>query len=287
MADVYLREHPNRTYQQYRTPRRERLSGVIVIHTAENAPDHVAFDGGAEAVASWISRRPDPGSYHILADSDSTIRMVRFDDEAFHDATSGGNRHEIGLSVATRADVWPLAPKVWRDGATERLAQAAAEAARHVKTKTGVVVPARRITRAESEARKPGFISHGERDPARRSDPGKAFPWEAFLARYSQLMGGAKPPQPAPKPRPPSGGVVAPSGSPALRLGSKGTRVAELQVALNYGIGARLAGDASFGPSTEGAVKNLQRFFGLGVDGIYGDRSRAALQVACDAKAGR
>ncbi len=287
MADVYLREHPNRTYQQYRTPRRERLSGVIVIHTAENAPDHVAFDGGAEAVASWISRRPDPGSYHILADSDSAIRMVRFDDEAFHDATSGGNRHEIGLSVATRADVWPLAPKAWRDGAIERLAQAAAEAARHVRQETGIVVPARRITRAESEARRPGFISHGERDPARRTDPGRAFPWDAFLARYSQLMGGAAPPQPAPTPRPPSGGVSAPAGVPLLKQGSTGRRVAELQYALNYGTGARLPGTTNFEPATKAAVINLQRFFKLDDDGIYGPDSQWVLQIACNAKAGR
>jgi len=91
-------------------------------------------------------------------------------------------------------------------------------------------------------------------------------------------------PQSPPKPAPTFGKVVAPSGSPSLRKGSTGFRVAQLQVALNFGIGARLLGDASFGPATETAVKNLQRFFELTADGIYGDRSRAALHVACTAK---
>lgn len=86
----------------------------------------------------------------------------------------------------------------------------------------------------------------------------------------------------APKPAP--GKVSAPAGAPSLKRGSTGRRVAELQYALNYGTGTRLAGDASFGPSTEAAVKNLQRFFRLTTDGIYGPGSQWVLQVACGAK---
>lgn len=56
-----------------------------------------------------------------------------------------------------------------------------------VKAETGVSVPARRITRAEYLARRPGFISHAELDPGRRSDPGDEFPWDQFLRLFAQL----------------------------------------------------------------------------------------------------
>jgi hypothetical protein len=172
---------------------------VFVVHTAENTPDFVAFDGGAEAVARFIRTRPGPGSYHDLADSDSTMNLIRYGCEAYHDGT-GSNPHSLSVSIATRADVWPLAPQKWRDGAIEQAARAAARQATWLKQQTGIVVPARRITRAESERKVPGFISHAQRDPRRRSDPGDDFPWTQFLDRYRSLMGGTPPKPPAPKP---------------------------------------------------------------------------------------
>lgn len=188
-AKPYLVDHPP-ARSQYRKPRREPPSGVITIHTAENAPDYVGFDGGAEAVARFIQTRTTPGSYHDLVDSGGIFPVVPYDWEAFHDAT-GGNRHSLSISFATRADIWPLAPKAWRDAALEHGAQAAARQAAWIKQKTGIVVPARRITRDESERRIPGFISHAQRDPARRTDPGRDFPWSTFLARYAELTNGS------------------------------------------------------------------------------------------------
>lgn len=175
------------TRSQFRCPRRARPSGVMVVHTAENAPDFVAFDGGAEAVANFIRTRPDPGSYHDIVDSDSGIQLVPYTCEAYQDGT-GSNSHAWGGSVATRADVWPLAPDRWRDGAINQLASAAGRYARWIKANYGITVPARRITRAQSEQRIPGFISHAERDPKRRSDPGRHFPWDQFLAAYARLI---------------------------------------------------------------------------------------------------
>jgi hypothetical protein len=101
-STAYLIDHPP-ARSQYLSPRREDPSGVVAVHTAENAPDFVAFDGGAEAVASWISRRSDAGSYHEIADSDSAVYLVPYTAEAFHDGT-GTNRHSLGLSCATRAE---------------------------------------------------------------------------------------------------------------------------------------------------------------------------------------
>jgi N-acetylmuramoyl-L-alanine amidase len=184
---AYLDDHPP-ARSQFRCPRREVPSGVVVVHTAENTPDTVATDGGAEAVARFIQGRPDPGSYHDLVDSDSAIQLVEYGCEAYHDAT-GSNRHSYGVSIATTAAWWPLAPAEWRNGAIRQAAHAAARYARWVKARTGTVIPAHRISREQSENRVPGFISHHERDPARRTDPGEAFPWAQFLTEYARAMG--------------------------------------------------------------------------------------------------
>jgi N-acetyl-anhydromuramyl-L-alanine amidase AmpD len=184
---AYLVDHPP-VRSQYRRPRRERPSGVV----AENTPDYVAFDGGAEAVARFIQSRTTPGSYHDLADSDSCIQLVPYEWEAFHDGT-GTNSHSYGLSFATRADTWPMAPQAWRDGAIEQGAQAAARYARWVKSAHGVTVPATRITADEARNRRPGFVTHAQLDPGRRSDPGRDFPWGQFLARYATLTGSPEP----------------------------------------------------------------------------------------------
>lgn len=155
------------------------------MHTAENTPDLIAADAGAEAVANFIRTRSTPGSYHDLVDSDSAINLVAYDCEAFHDAT-GSNRHSYGVSVATRADRWSTTPVEWREGAVRQAAAAAARYAFWLHARRGIVIPAGRISREQSEARVPGFISHAERDPARRSDPGAGFPWSQFLAEFAR-----------------------------------------------------------------------------------------------------
>lgn len=199
MGDAYLREHPNPNLRQYRSPRREQPSGVIALHTAENTPDYVAFDGGAEAVARFISTRKDPGSYHELVDSDSYINLVRWEDEAWHDGT-GTNPHSFGLSFATRADVWALAPARWRKGAISLAAQRAAAYAAWIKRKHGIVIPARLITAEEARRRVPGFVTHARLDPRRRTDPGATFPYTTFLGEFAALT--ATPPPPPPEPTP-------------------------------------------------------------------------------------
>jgi hypothetical protein len=70
---------------------------------------------------------------------------------------------------------------------TVNMARAAARQAVWLRTTHGVVVPARRINRDQSTAGVPGFISHAERDPDRRSDPGAAFDWFLFLDTFDQL----------------------------------------------------------------------------------------------------
>lgn len=157
------------------------------MHTAETILDLIAPDTGAEAVARFISTRPDPGSYHALADSDSRVPVVRYECEAFGDAT-GSNPHAYHLSFGLSATDWPRLSRAKRAAFIDNGARSAAAWARWVKATRGIVVPARRISRVESELHVPGFISHGERDPGRRHDPGPEFPWTEFLERFADLM---------------------------------------------------------------------------------------------------
>lgn len=178
---AYLDDHPparTQSRQRYAEP-----SGVIVVHTAESIADEVGPDTGAEAVAGFIARRADPGSYHLLADSDSIVQVVRFELAAYGDGT-GSNEHAIHLSFACRAADWPHMSPEQRAAYVEQGAIAAARGNEWLKANHGIDTPARRITRPQSDARVPGFISHGERDPGRRTDPGVGFPWRLFLDRY-------------------------------------------------------------------------------------------------------
>jgi len=82
---------------------------------------------------------------------------------------------------------------------------------------------------------------------------------------------------------PTSSTVPVPGGSPAMRLGDSGSRVAALQRAMNAGVGTHLSRDGAFGPATDKAVKNLQAWFKLKPDGVYGPRSQSVLRLACSA----
>jgi len=191
VSRVYLEDHPP-ARSQYRNPRRAAVTGAVVVHTAEVEADTTLPDRGAEAVAAFIASRTDgPGSYHTVVDSDTIVRVGRYEWEMFHEGT-GGNRWSLGLSFACKAEQWPTLPDRWFVGALRNGATEAANMARWVKSTVGVVVPGRRITAAEYRAGKPGFVGHGELDPGRRSDPGLDFPWGKFLAYFGAEM--ASPP---------------------------------------------------------------------------------------------
>jgi hypothetical protein len=183
---VYLEDHPP-ARQQYLAPRRAAVTGAIVVHTAENVTDLDGPDSGAEGVAAFIASRADAGSYHSVVDSDSIVRVGRYEWEMFHDGT-GGNRWSLGLSFACRAAQWPVLPERWFQGALRNGAVEAANMARWVASTVGVAVPAQRISAQEYRAGAPGFIGHAEIDPTRRSDPGAGFPWDEFLVLYAQVI---------------------------------------------------------------------------------------------------
>lgn len=179
---TYLEDHPPRT-RQFRTPRRAKPSGLIVVHTAESVMDVVGPDTGAENVAAFIAGRSDYGSYHLLVDADSIVQLVPFDAEAYGDGT-GSNPFAIHLSFACSTTDWQRMDPKKRAAFLRNGGRAAARAAVWLRDVHGVEVPPARVSRSASDRRVPGFISHAERDPARRSDPGPAFPWAQFLGEY-------------------------------------------------------------------------------------------------------
>jgi len=186
---TYLESHPP-ARSQFRRPRRAEPSGAIVVHTAENVPDLDGPDGGAEGVAAFIARRSDPGSYHTVVDADSIVRVVPYDAEAYGEGT-GGNPYALHLSFACRTTTWDTMDPARRAAMIMNGARAAADMARWLDQERGYPlsrIPAARITADAYRIRLAGFISHAELDPRRRSDPGAAFPWRAFLDLYAQEL---------------------------------------------------------------------------------------------------
>jgi hypothetical protein len=81
-------------------------------------------------------------------------------------------------------------------------------------------------------------------------------------------------PKTTPAPAKPSTGKVT-----VLKLGSKGAKVKRLQQGLNAKFPAYsdLKVDSSYGPATEGVVREFQERAGLTVDGVAGPATQAAL----------
>jgi hypothetical protein len=178
---VYLEDHPP-ARRQYRDSRFNSVT-VIGLHTAENHPDLVLPDEGAEGVARFIANRTDAaGSYHTVVDSDSKVRVGRYDWTMFH--IRDFNSRSLGLSIACRAEQWPTLPDDWVEGALRQAAAEAASMCEWVAARYGWPIPTRRLTRGEALAGVRGFVYHATMDPSRRSDPGSGFPLDRFGRYY-------------------------------------------------------------------------------------------------------
>lgn len=191
----YLLDHPP-ARRQYRSERRAKPSGAIVVHTFENVADLKPPDAKAETGAAYIANRTNaPGSYHTVVDSDSAVQLGYYRWEMFGEGT-GGNRWALHLSYACQADRWKSYPDWWVEGAIEQGAIEADRMARWIKSERGIEVPARRITLSEYRNQRPGFIAHGTIDPTRRHDPGEDYLWELFLERFAHYQGDTMPTYP-------------------------------------------------------------------------------------------
>lgn len=112
----------------------------------------------------------------------------------------------------------------------------------------------------------------GHRDWKSTSCPGDPL----YIWRSGGFPAPEGPPPPPPPPPPPSGDFVSVL-LPVLRVGARGGSVRSLQSLLNTKAGQGLSIDGAFGPATDRAVRNVQAFFGLGVDGIVGQHTWGVL----------
>ncbi len=182
--NVYLEQFPPHLNQFHKT-RTAAVTGCIVVHDAENVIDLQGEDTGAEGVASFIRNRTDFGSYHTVFDSDSIVKMGRYEWTMFH--CVGANSWTTSLSFACRTGDFQSMPadrleRFLRNGAVEAVDQIEWYAGK------GIQVPRRRLTAAEARAGRPGFIDHARMDPGRRSDPGQYFPWARFFQYIDEEM---------------------------------------------------------------------------------------------------
>jgi hypothetical protein len=163
----YLLDHPNRT-QQYRYPRRERISGMVGVHTSEGVMDDVGIDTGAENVAAFIVSRSDYGSYHEICDSDSIVRMAPADHETWHIAADAHNWHSFGVSAACRTVDWHP-NSAWTRLTIRNMGISIArfwnEHGFDVEALAG-----RWLTIDQARRREPGLIEHGTAQPLDRTD---------------------------------------------------------------------------------------------------------------------
>jgi len=156
-----------------------------VVHTAENLPDFIGEDTGAEAVARY-GAGTERASWHDTIDSDSWIRMLPHSYTAFH--VVDYNSRAVGVELATQAAKWVETPIGWRHAILDRGAAWIAD----VHQRHGL--PIRRLTKEQADAGMPGFIGHGTLDPTRRTDPGASFPWDYVLDEAKKIAGTPPPP---------------------------------------------------------------------------------------------
>lgn len=278
----FLLDNPNPNVSQYGLVRRngEKVSGVMVAHSTESAPDWVGPDTGAENVARWVALvRDSYGSYHEIIDSDSEIPMAPLYAETWHCVYT--NNHAIGYSMAMQAAKWHLMPEDRRIMMFDRTAKRISEGIKWVKNNRGIVVPVRLLTRAEALNKTPGITYHGITDPARRSDPFVKHTLfatynEYFLSKIAEYLGqggAVKPPEPVV--------VKPPTTAPTdyNKYGYSKARIESIQLYLKK-TGFYLGEvDGFYGYWTWNAVKTYQGvqvyWPGREVDGFWGPRTQA------------
>ncbi len=249
---TYFQRVPQRLAQW--NPRRRNGhtdSGVVVVHTFE-APAGRTWQAGAQ----YLTVRTTHGSYHWLADAvGGQGHLAPWSAETWHETTV--NNHAVGISMMTYANAWRKLTATQRRNLVHGAAVGAHRYSRWRVANGKSAVPARRISRVQAVARVPGFIGHGEIDTERRTDPGRDFPWDEFLAVYASLEAGGDKTTPAP--------ITGPSARPDI----------EIQLALavlgTYDPGPNLQYlDGINGDHQKAAVRNYQRSRGLHVDGWWG-----------------
>lgn len=250
---------------------------VIVVHTMEVSEDDPRV---AESVGNAFARPATRASAHIGVDTDSTVRYVLDGDTAW--AAPGANADGLQLELAGRAG---QTSGDWTDAASRAILERAAQQVAAWCRIYGI--PSQRLSDAElGGGVAKGIVGHADVSRVFKLsthwDPGKNFPWTAFLARVRAI---AVPRMKAPmssrsQARPPLPKAAPASSAPPLpavmRVGSSGAGVSQLQTRLRDR-GWKITIDGEFGDATRKVVLAFQSDKGLTKDGAVGNATWRAL----------
>jgi len=185
----YLLDNPPASPQFYPS-RNSTPTWAVGVHTSEGSTG----PGSARNLAAFIARRPDPGSYACIVDSEETIVMVPPGYTTFSVAASGYNSRTWHICLAgRRADLSPDDPN------TQAMIARAGEAIRALWTLLGIPLSNAQWIGTDALNR-PGLFCHGTVQPWDRSDAWSTHPDQA---RLNQLLTNAiTPPAPPTPPTP-------------------------------------------------------------------------------------
>jgi peptidoglycan hydrolase-like protein with peptidoglycan-binding domain len=255
----YLIDNPPAS-KQFWPSRNNKLSGGVVIHTTEGA----GGDTAAENTAGFISRRSDPGSYHMIVDTDSSVAMMPDDYVAFGVAASGFNSTCWMIAIAAQsAALDPNSP--YTQAEVDRLG---AEIVAFWQRNDINIAEASQFI-GEGVKDRPGLAHHGDVQPWDRSDAWSRredrWIFDSMLLQAIERHSGSAPAEPVEPTKP-----VPVLPESIWKIGSTGDKVREIQ---------RVVGtnqDGVFGPATEFAVKQWQSNLRISADGIWGPATEQA-----------
>ncbi len=175
MTDFYLIDNPP-VRSQFGS-RSGTAIDLIVVHTSEQPADVTGADGGADALAAYVQRRPSAGCYHTIADSDSVVNIVPPEFACW--GSRFVNKRALHISHSVKSANWE---KLHPDYVTGMLSNSARVVAGWLDANPHIPMARIRDTAGIQSGVATGICAHGDVDPTRRTDPGATFPWDRWLA---------------------------------------------------------------------------------------------------------
>lgn len=244
---------------QFHKSRLSKWKGGIVIHTTEGVGGY----DSAENTAIYISRRTNPGSYHVITDLNGPVWLMPVTYTAFGVAASGFNSSCVMVALAARSADLDMG-NGYTPTEIDIMAQAIVEAWR-----AGEFDPMQGLQFiGEGVKDGQGLAHHGDVQPWDRSDAwsrsDNRAEFDAYLLqRIAAHAGGSAPIAPP-------FAVPAVPESSVWQVGSRGDKVVEIQTIVG------VSADGIYGPRTETAVRQWQLNLKLVVDGVWGPATEEA-----------
>lgn len=151
---------------------------LIVIHTAETPET----GGRARQIWRWFASKSSPqASAHYISDAHDIVQSVAESDTAWAVGDFGLNRASINFELSGLAS---QTPAEWADAYSQAELRLDAVKAAEVAKRYGI--PIVKLTAPQILAGRSGFCGHWDITIAKKvygghTDPGRSFPWSAFL----------------------------------------------------------------------------------------------------------